>query len=185
MIVAIDPGTTESAVVVWDGTAVEKHFKTINSEVLRFLPQTNGVLCVEMVAHYGTGMPAGKEVFETCVWIGRFVQCWLGCYPSGDYRLIYRRQVKMHLCNSMRAKDSNTRQSIVDRFGGKDKAIGRKASPGPLYGISGDEWQALAVALTAEHMLGLTQPAPAANPAQQADSAPNPQVQASHAQQPS
>jgi hypothetical protein len=29
----------------------------------------------------------------------------------------------------------------------KDRAIGKKKSPGPLYGIKGDQWAALAVAL--------------------------------------
>lgn len=31
---------------------------------------------------------------------------------------------------------------------GKEKAIGKKATPGPLYGVVGDEWAALAVAVT-------------------------------------
>ena len=37
-----------------------------------------------------------------------------------------RQEVKLHLCNSARAKDANIRQALIDRFGGKDKAIGRK-----------------------------------------------------------
>ena len=54
----------------------------------------------------------------------------------------------MRLCNSMRAKDANVRQAILDRFGGKAAAIGRKRQPGPLYGIAGDLWAALAVGIT-------------------------------------
>jgi hypothetical protein len=34
-----------------------------------------------------------------------------------------------------------------DRFGGS-AAVGRKAAPGPLYGISRDVWSALAIAVT-------------------------------------
>ena len=46
-------------------------------------------------------------------------------------------------------RDANIRQALIDRYGpGKDRAIGRKLSPGPLYGLSGDCWSALAVAVT-------------------------------------
>jgi hypothetical protein len=49
----------------------------------------------------------------------------------------------------VRATDANIRASLIDRYGpGKDSAIGSKRSPGPLYGLKGDEWSALAVALT-------------------------------------
>ena len=56
----------------------------------------------------------------------------------------------MHLCGSAKAKDSNIRQAIIDRYGGDPKrCIGTKKAPGPLYGISADQWAALALALTA------------------------------------
>src|SRR5678809_428964 len=87
---------------------------------------------IEMIASYG--MAVGREVFETCLWIGRFVQA-----ARGEHTLVYRRDVKMHLCGNNAARDSNIRQALIDRFGpGKDKAIGRKALPGPLYGVSAD-----------------------------------------------
>jgi hypothetical protein len=63
---------------------------------------------------------------------------------------IYRADVKLHLCNSHRAKDKNVRQALIDLYGPtKEAAIGRKASPGPLYGLAGDGWAALGVAVTA------------------------------------
>jgi len=40
---------------------------------------------------------------------------------------------------------------LIDRYGGvggKRAAIGLKASPGPLHGVSKDVWAALAVAVT-------------------------------------
>ena len=65
---------------------------------------------------------------------------------------VYRKDVKMHLCGSMRAKDTNIRQAIIDRYpasgGGKCPQIGTKKEPGPLYGVSKDIWSALAVAIT-------------------------------------
>lgn len=145
---AIDPGNTHSAFVIFDDGELIDFGKLDNDELLaRICDETQAVRCrfdrlaIEMIASYG--MPVGAEVFETCVWIGRFVQAW-----TGDYSLVYRRDVKLHLCGQPRAKDSNVRQALIDKYGGKYKAIGRKASQGPLYGIRADVWQALAVAVT-------------------------------------
>lgn len=141
---AIDPGTTESGWVLLGADGVPLEFgKTANEELLEDVIHSRaGELVIEMVASYG--MPVGAEVFETCVWIGRFLQA-----HGGRGRLIYRRDVKLHMCGVTRAKDGNIRQAVIDRFGGKDKAIGKKAAPGPCYGMAGDVWQALALALTA------------------------------------
>jgi hypothetical protein len=81
-------------------------------------------------------------VFETCYWTGRFAEA----YGFGTAR-ITRGEVKMHLCHTMKAKDTNVRQAILDRFGGKDRAIGTKSSPGPFRGITSHLWAALAVAI--------------------------------------
>jgi len=62
---------------------------------------------------------------------------------------LMRKTVAAHLCNTSRANDSNIRQALIDRFGpGREKAIGTKKNPGPLYGIKKDLWSALAVAVT-------------------------------------
>jgi len=96
-------------------------------------------------------MPVGKDVFETCVWSGRFIQVAVDAGHKVP-ELIYRKEVKMHLCGSMRAKDSNIRQAILDLFdpsgGGKTPQVGTKKEPGPLFGVSKDVWAALGVALT-------------------------------------
>lgn len=143
-IVAIDPGPTKSAWVVWDGKTILSSQITENefvvSEIHANTPWVGlaPVLVVEMIASYG--MPVGKEVFETCVWIGRFIETW-----GGDWKLVYRKDVKSHLCGSARAKDSNVRQALIDRLG----PPGTKKKPGATYGMRGDLWQALAVAVTA------------------------------------
>ena len=90
-----------------------------------------------MIACYG--MAVGAEVFETCVWIGRYLE-----KAQGDMSRIKRGEVKMHLCHSMKAKDSNIRQALIDRFG----APGTKKAPGLTFGLSGDMWAAFAVAVT-------------------------------------
>lgn len=153
-ILAIDPGNTESAWCVHQNGRLIACKKQPNAEVLamlhgapeglRFGPETN--LAVEMIASYG--MPVGREVFETCLWIGRFVEAWT--MRGLHHRLVYRKDVKMHLCHNLRAKDSNIRAALLDRYGpGREIAIGTKKKPGPLYGVAGDEWAALAVAVTA------------------------------------
>lgn len=137
-ILAIDPGCTDSAWILYKDGEIITFGKNLNSEVMNIVKFGNGQhLAVEMIASYG--MPVGKEVFETCVWIGRFLEAW-----NGDHTLIYRKDVKMHLCGSMRAKDANIRQALIDRFG----PAGTKKAPGGTYGISKDVWSALAVAVT-------------------------------------
>lgn len=147
-IFAIDPGTTESAFIVWDGTRSYKSGFFNNDALLdavRYLHCTSeSALCpaidtvaVEMVACYG--MPVGREVFETCLLIGRVIEI---CHNSIPCELVYRKDVKIHLCGSMKAKDANIRQALVDKHG----APGTKKSPGPTHGISGHLWSALAVA---------------------------------------
>jgi hypothetical protein len=138
-IIAIDPGTTESAYVAWDGTVLDAGFvpNPVMREFLRarleFLRATS--IAIEMIASYG--MAVGKETFETCVWIGRFIE-----NSPRPVRLVYRKDVKLHLCQSMRAKDANIRQALIDKYG----PPGTKKNPGKLYGVSGHLWAALAVA---------------------------------------
>ena len=53
------------------------------------------------------------------------------------------------LSATSRAKDAHVRQSLLDRYGStRQLAIGSKSRPGPLYGISGHSWAALAVAVS-------------------------------------
>ena len=142
-VLAIDPGPTESAYVVLQDAEPVRWEKLPNEDLLEVLPRKGiGLLAVEMVASYG--MPVGAEVFETCVWIGRFIERW-----GHDFQLIPRAEVKLHLTNTRNAKDAHIRQALIDRFGpGKDRAVGKKATPGPLYGLTGDCWSAQAVAVT-------------------------------------
>ena len=81
MILAIDPGNTESGYVVIDKKTLKPIYasKMNNNEILEFIQdQVDGILdiehvAIEMVASYG--MAVGASVFETCVWIGRFYEC--------------------------------------------------------------------------------------------------------------
>lgn len=118
IVLAIDPGNTDSAWVLYDPDT--RHLLGFGKEpsdaVIGRLAGTEcAILVVEMIAGYG--MPVGREVFETCVWIGRYIQAYLG-----DHALLYRRDVKLHLCGNCQAKDGNIRQALIDKFGGS-KAV--------------------------------------------------------------
>lgn len=148
-VLAIDPGNEDSAWVVYDGAKVLKHGKAPNDHLrnligMHLVCDGQRDVAIEMIASYG--MPVGREVFDTCVWIGRFAEC--AESDDGRVTLIYRKDVKLHVCGSPRANDGTIRQALLDRWGGREKAVGKKASPGPLHGVSGDVWAALAVAVT-------------------------------------
>ena len=142
-ILAIDPGTERSALVLLHEGRIVRHGLQENAWLVGFLESYQSklphpMLAVEMIASYG--MPVGREVFETCVWIGRFVQAW----QPLPVEYVYRPEVKLHLCGSVKAKDGNVRQALLDLYG----AQGTKKAPGPTHGLKADEWAALGVAET-------------------------------------
>ncbi len=153
-ILAIDPGNQRSAWLVYDAvTGLPLHFGIDENHELRdSLANGDSPMCgaetavIEMVSSYG--MAVGREVFETVYWIGRFYEV-LAYDARMNTNRMYRMEVKQHLCHDSRAKDSNIRQALLDRFGpGREKAIGTKKEPGALYGVSKDVWSALAIAVT-------------------------------------
>lgn len=138
MILALDPGTTETAWCFYDKDTILAG-KDKNENVLELVKKAGAeFLAVEMIASYG--MPVGAEVFTTCVWIGRFIEA-----AKIRNEFVYRKDVKMHLCGTMKAKDGNIRQALIDRFG----PPGTKKAPGRTYGFKADMWAALGVAVTA------------------------------------
>lgn len=146
-LLAIDPGPIQSAWVEHEHGMPTGFGKVDNDHLLLLVGKSKADrLAIEMIASYG--MPVGQEIFSTVLWIGRLVQCWV--QEGREFPILMpRKSVTLHLCGSTRAKDPNVRQALIDRYGpGKELAVGRKASPGPLYGVSGDVWAALAVAVT-------------------------------------
>ncbi len=149
MILAIDPGPAFSAYAILDENLHPQEFNKLpNCEILDMVDAVandNSTYskgewhyAIEMVASYG--MAVGKEVFETCVWVGRFTQTAIPL--KAEY--VYRKDVKINLCGSMKAKDGNIRQALIDRFG----VVGVKKAPGWFYGVSKDVWSAIAVGVT-------------------------------------
>jgi hypothetical protein len=148
-ILAIDPGPMQSGWVIYEAGRVAASGVSGNADMLLTVEHAPVErLAIEMIASYG--MAVGREVFETCVWIGRFQQAWR---DPDSAELIYRKDVKLHLCGTPKAKDANVRQALLDLFpsagGGKTPQIGTRALPGPLFGVSSHAWPALGVAITA------------------------------------
>jgi len=152
-VLAIDPGTYQSAwTVVGGGNTVTQFGKRTNEEVLDGLRMslygwhTVDIVVVEMMTSYGK--PVGNEVFETIVWIGKFLEA--ACHTFDKVDRLTRREVKNYICRGHRKKnDSRVRSCLIERYGeGGMDAIGTKRNPGPLYGVVGDMWAALAVGIT-------------------------------------
>ena len=142
-ILAIDPGSAQSAWLRFEADRPQGFGITTNDVLVRAL-RTGGlpdVVVIEKVESYG--MAVGAEVFDTVLWAGKFAEA----AHRVPVVMLPRRAVKLALCGDSRAKDANIRAALIDRFGGS-AAVGRKAAPGPLYGISRDVWSALAIAVT-------------------------------------
>lgn len=148
-IMAIDPGNIESAYVIMDGYKPVSFEKVRNEDLLFYLRQIDQLpnpperTVIEKVASYG--MAVGKEIFDTCIWIGRFTEA---SFAEVDY--IYRMEEKKNLCHDSRAKDTNIRQALIDRFAAHDLKNGKgtKDHPDWFYGFKADIWASYAVGVT-------------------------------------
>lgn len=173
MILSLDPGSKESAWMLYDGTPRE-WAKEPNAQLLervRSWPDANPEhLAIESMVSYG--QMVGEEVFTTCVWIGRFIEAW----GENTYTMLRRADIKRHVCGTDKAKDSGVREALITRWGGEGLAIGgakcrpcfgkgmiggkKKGHPcatcqatglatprGKLHGITADCWSALAIAV--------------------------------------
>ena len=140
IVIGIDPGPEQSAFVMFDGGSVLDRGILENAELALHPLWKQPLIFCEMIASYG--MAVGASVFNTCVWIGRFIE--YGRQEGGhDLTRVFRKDVKLHLCQSPRAKDANVRQALIDRLGPQ----GTKKNQGPTYGVRSHEWAALAVAV--------------------------------------
>lgn len=145
-ILAIDPGSKESAFVLWVNEHVGPYGYLNNDEMLILIKKGGfDLLAIESIE--GFGITAGQEIFDTCWWCGRFCQA----FAVGNFKRIGRKEIKSHLCSVTTAKDKDIREALIYRYG----EPGKKTAPGKLYGIAGHCWSALAVAVTCADKLKL------------------------------
>ena len=144
IILAIDPGSTQSG---WCRLPI-----TPGKEWCGVLPNVDliaairdvlfcTVLVIERFACYG--MTIGQETIDAIEWGGAFKQT-----STAPVITLFRREVKLAITGSPKANDAAIRQAIIDKFGGKENAIGSKSVPGPLRCVKADAWSALALAFT-------------------------------------
>lgn len=143
MVYGIDPGPEKSGWFLWDSSnrrGLSCGWDT-NQEILDTMIALRGsnvaVACEKIVSY---GMPVGENVFQTCIWIGRFLQA---LWPNPFYQ-IPNAAVRGYLCRSSKARDVNVRAALIEKHG----PVGVKKNPGPFYGCSGHMWSAAAVAVT-------------------------------------
>ena len=158
ILLAIDPGDIQSAFCFVDTETyrplyfAKENNATAMNHIIEYIKGTETSVsnvhnaAIEMIASYG--MLVGKSVFETCVWIGRFSEKLESLGIRVNY--IYREDEKICLCGQMRAKDSNIRQALIDRFAKFDFKNGKGTAKNPdwFYGFKADCWAAYAVAVT-------------------------------------
>lgn len=154
-ILGIDPGCIESGYAVIDAATYrpvaigKKENNTLRDMICGGQFSDVDRVAIEQIGHYGKGMPAGKTVFDTCIWIGRFLELLGGNTVGPDIELVLRATIKAHICGSTAAKDSNISQALIDRFasGVRNRGKGTKAAPGFFYGFKADIWAAFALAV--------------------------------------
>jgi hypothetical protein len=144
-IFAVDPGTTQSALVVLDPIRQTlKTFKMLANPALelylKIQPGRSDYAVIERVTNQGRAR-IGNETLKTAEWVGSFRTA-----AKCPVELIPRNTVRTKIAGPW-AKDKDVRQAVIEQFGGKEIAVGTKARPGPLYGMSGHHFQALATAL--------------------------------------
>ena len=158
-VLAIDPGSEQSGYVLFEtnNSEFESKGNVLNGEIINVIE--NDVIdhvAIEMIASYG--MAVGQTTFDTCVWVGEFRRA--AKYRNLSNSLIYRKEVKMALCNSVKAKDSNITQALIDRYAPDtpNKGKGNATEPGFFYGFAKDIWQAFAVCETHLIQQGIRKP---------------------------
>jgi hypothetical protein len=142
MILAIDPGPTESAYLKMRDGKIIDFAKVENLLLLDLINADKGfishIVCEEIRCFM---MRVGSPVFDTARWSGRYEQ--LSHQYSIPFYFVGWKEVSYYWCGSRQAKDPDLRAALISFYG----QPGIKKSPGPTYNIKNyDVWSALAIA---------------------------------------
>lgn len=169
-IMAIDPGTTESAYVILDDQyqilSADKVGNDVILSIIADAPGLDAVIIEDIEPRYSStdrsaaGAVMGQSTIETIKAFGRF--SWQAALRGLMVGSIFRRDERSCLIPTKRNglpplpetapkhADGQIRASLIRRFARHDKERGRgtKANPDTFYGFRGDMWQAMAVGVT-------------------------------------
>ena len=157
MILGIDPGCELSAYCLCDyDTLKPKDFgKVTNAELIdKVITLINDnamqVVAVELIQSYG--MAVGREVFETCYFIGKLCDRIERNTSIKQIRRIYRKDEKLAICGNLKANDTIIRHTLIDMFAKHDLKNGKGTIKNKdfFYGFKADCWSAFAVCYTAK-----------------------------------
>lgn len=169
-IMAIDPGTTESAYVIMDDQyqifSADKVGNDVILSIIADAPGLDAVIIEDIEPRYSStdrsaaGAVMGQSTIETIKAFGRF--SWQASLRGLMVGSVFRRDERSCLIptkrnglpplpeNAPKHADGQIRVSLVRRFARHDKERGRgtMANPDTFYGFHGDMWQAMAVGVT-------------------------------------
>lgn len=166
-ILAIDPGTTQSAYALLNDAyqvlSADKVENSVMMDIIASTPGIDAVIIEDMEPRYprngkdsnAAGAIVGASTYTTLKWMGKFD---LTAQVRGiAVYWIYRRDERAALirkkelpADAPKHADGQIRAALIARFAVHDKANGKgtKATPDTFYGVSGDMWQAIAVGVT-------------------------------------
>ena len=157
MILGIDPGCELSAYCFCNyDTLKPVSFGKVDNETIMsdVLPQINdyAIECVAIEHMQGYNMPVGKEVFETCYFIGRMLERIAHIQSKVKILPIYRKDEKIAICGNLKANDTIIRHTLIDMFAQHDLKNGKgtKNNKDWFWDFKADVWSAYAIAYTAK-----------------------------------
>ena len=160
MILSIDPGTTQTAYCFCNyDTLKPVSFGKVDNETIMsdVLPQINdyAIECVAIEHMQGYNMSVGKEVFETCYFIGRMLERIAHTQRNVKILPIYRKDEKLAICGNLKANDTIIRHTLIDMFAQHDLKNGKgtKDNKDWFWDFKADVWSAYAIAYTAKMMM--------------------------------
>ena len=148
-VLCLDPGSTETGYVVLDRDTLKplEFAKVKNGDLVRMMMWKIKFdeFVTERMESFGMGI--GRTTLIASEWVGRFSQ--VAEILGYQVNYIYRHTEKIHICHDSRAKDSNIRRALIDRFAQHDfkNGKGTKSNPDWFYGVSKDCWSAIAVGI--------------------------------------
>ena len=164
-ILAIDPGTTRTAYcMMTEAPSVISAADVENEIVLRLVEDRDYdqmvVECMEARNLSAAGQAIGQSTYETCIWIGRFIQA--AAIRGKPVARVYRSEERSLLVPTKKNKlpqppkgtgsttDAKIRATLIALFAKHDKKNGKgtRRNKDMFYGFQGDMWAAFAVGYT-------------------------------------